>query len=72
MMNEESEAANDFRIDLVQKKNDRREYDEHGNALMTSKYIKHLCRVHGLYTVAELNDKLFLHYQGPWLQFLVL
>jgi len=51
-------------IELNKKKLDSKELDYQGRTLMTPCYLKHLCRVHGLYTVPELNDKLFLHYQG--------
>lgn len=32
--------------------------------MLTSKRVKELCKEHGLYRTPELNDKLYLHYQG--------
>jgi len=31
---------------------------------ITVKYIKKLCKEHGLYQTPELNDVLYLHYKG--------
>jgi hypothetical protein len=41
-----------------------REVDERGNTKMTLAYLKQLCREQSLYQTPELNDKLYLQYQG--------
>ncbi|KAI9009110.1 outer row dynein assembly protein [Hyaloraphidium curvatum] len=41
-----------------------RELDSLGRTLMTPRLLRELCRAQGLYAVPELNDRLFLHYQG--------
>ena len=38
---------------------------------ITVKYIKKLCKEHGLYQTPELNDVLYLHYKGEALDHVV-
>lgn len=38
--------------------------DDKGNVLMTKDYLKYLCKKQQLYSTPELNDKLYLQYQG--------
>jgi dynein assembly factor 1 len=41
-----------------------RKTDEKGQTLMTEAYVKYICKSKQLYSTPELNDLLYLHFQG--------
>jgi hypothetical protein len=43
---------------------DNRMIDAKGNTILTSKYLRQLCKEQGGYQTAALNDKFFLHFKG--------
>jgi hypothetical protein len=43
---------------------DQRMVDTNGNTVMTTGFLRQLCKENKLYSTPELNDKLYLHFKG--------